>query len=123
MVNTKLTIKQVQVILDQPNLQHEEINDCLEAGNILLRAKAILELRKHQDEDAVHSLVVAAQNPANQVILMGVTKVAHLAIACLRQLDTPAARRAVTELYEELTLTEREDIEWFNRAEQHGVLA
>ena len=123
MVKTMLTIKQVQAILDQPNLRREEIRDSLEAGNILLRAKAILELRKHQDDEAIHLLVVAAQDPANQVILMGTTKVAHLAIACLQQLDTPAARLALTDLFEELTLTEREDIEWFNRAEQHGVLA
>jgi hypothetical protein len=123
MVNTKLTIKQVQTILDQPTLLREEIQECLEAGNILLRAKAILELRKHPDDDSVQSLVLAAQNPANQVMLMGVTKLSHLAIACLQRLDTPDARRAVAELYEELTMTEREDIEWFNRSEQHGVLA
>ena len=72
------------------------------------------------DAGLIEDFIVAAKNPINEIRLMGMISVAHVAIGCLYQTGTTPALGAATELLATWPEPDRSDLVWYLRSEGHS---
>jgi len=88
----------------------------------VVRANALNALIPHAKIDGglIEFFVAAAQNPINEVRLMGTISVAHVAVGCLNQIGTQPALVAATELLVTWPEPDRTDLRWYLHSEGHA---
>lgn len=101
----------------------DELRELRQHPNMLVRANAIRALVAATEvPEAIEELVTAAEDPANQVLLMGTTRISHLAVESLYRTGTSEAIRAAETLLGHWPEPDRSDLLWYLRGEGHNVL-
>ncbi len=112
------TAKQLQILvndLKSGTMGVREIRELLHHRSPLIRANALEALVSpaRSDAELIGELVAVARDPTNASPLMGTLSVAHVAVDCLRRVNSPEAINALESVLEAWPSGDRTDLDWY----------
>lgn len=119
MAATARGIQEVITALVQGCVPLTEIQELLHHPAAVVRVNALNALvpQARSDDRLVENMVAAAEDPLNDIRLMGTISVRHHAVACLYRVGNLTASRWAANLLATWPEPDRSDLVWYLRSE------